>query len=422
MTPAQAPLRGQASVPGDKSIAHRAVLFSAAAEGEARISGLPSGLDVLSSLSAIQRVGARVRRLGADSVQITGCALKFGSPDTPVDCGNSGTTMRLLMGLLAGTGIQVTLDGDASLARRPMARVGDPLKAMGARIDTAQGCAPVVMAPARLQGRDHKLAVASAQIKSALLLAGLSAEGTTRVTEPLLSRDHTERMLTAMGVEVAGQGCTRWLVGPSVPKAVDVRVPGDPSSAAFLLVAALLVPGSDLVVDGLCLNPTRIGFVEILRSMGADLEVTPTSTCGGEVVGSIRARASKLQPFNIGAADVPAAIDELPILAVAAVAAEGCSTLRGAEELRVKESDRIATVASMLRALGARVTEHADGMDIQGGALQGGATVDAAGDHRLAMSAAVAALVSKLPVAIAGAGAAAVSFPGFFELLEELRT
>lgn len=425
VSPAEAPLRGNAVVPGDKSIAHRAVLFSAAASGSAKITGLPSGHDVLSSLAAVERLGARVQRLAEPgSVQIEGCGLRFTEPTSPIDCGNSGTTIRLLMGLLAGSGIRVVLDGDSSLRRRPMARVADPLITMGASIHTDSGRAPVRIEPAALTGTAHELTVASAQIKSALLLAGLSANGITQVTEPLLSRDHTERMLAAMDVVVGGKGRARSVEGPVVPNAVDVIIPGDPSSAAFLCVAALLVPGSDLTIDGICLNPTRIGFLEILRSMGANLEVTETSRCAGEAVGSIRARGSQLRPFSITAADVPAAIDELPILAVAAAAAGGTSRLRGAKELRVKESDRIATVAAMLGALGATVTEYDDGMDIVGApnALAGGASVEAAGDHRLAMSAAVAALVCRESVEIRGAEAAAVSFPGFFELLENLRT
>ncbi len=421
--PATAPLTGTVEVPGDKSIAHRAVLLNGAARGRARVRNVPTGADVRSSMQAMAHLGAGIEAVAGrdDEIDIEGCALAFQEPRGAVDCGNSGTTIRLLAGMLAGGSINVTLDGDASLRRRPMARVADPLAEMGARIETTDGCAPLVVHGRSLKPHVHRLRIASAQVKTALLLAGLQASGTTVVEEPYRSRDHTERMLAAMGVPLRVDGNVVSLDGPSVPEAVDVDVPGDPSSAAFLAVAALLVPGSEVTIANLCLNPTRTGFVPVLARMGADVTLTVEREVGGEPVGTLTAKAGRLGPFEIDAAEVPATIDELPVLAVAAACAEGVSRIRGAAELRVKESDRIASVAAMLGALGAEVTEHPDGMDIHGGTLAGGASVETAGDHRLVMCAAVAALVAREPVRIVGSDAVAVSFPGFFETLEELK-
>ncbi len=427
--PATGPLRGRLAVPGDKSIAHRAVLFNAFAAGRARLSGLPAGGDVRSSLAVVQSLGAGVERSGAggdEVVVLTGFAGRPARPAGPLDCGNSGTTMRLLMGLLAGVEGTFTLVGDASLSRRPMERVAAPLRAMGADIRTTDGHAPVVIEGSRLKGAEHQMKVASAQLKTALLLAGLAASGTTRVREPSLSRDHSERMLAAMSVRLDEAEGWIELQGPQAARALDVHVPGDPSSAAFLCVAAALVSGSNLVLENVCLNPTRTGFVRVLERMGADICCEVTGSSGGEDVGSVTVRGhGRLRPFVIEADEVPATIDELPILAVAAAGAEGRSTLRGAEELRVKESDRIAHVAKLLRAMGVAVEEHPDGLDIEGrdpaGGIAGGSDFDAAADHRLAMSAAVASLVCRSPLQISDAAAAAVSFPQFFEVLEELR-
>lgn len=418
--PALAPLRGRLRVPGDKSIAHRAVLFNGFAEGQAQVAGLPSGEDVRSSIGAIVALGARVTEI-PEGIVITGFGKRPQS--ATLDCGNSGTTIRLLMGLLAGCEGSFELDGDASLRRRPMERVAGPLREMGAWIATKDGGAPIQIQGRKLLAFDHKMKVASAQLKTALLLAGLQASGSTTVQEPLLSRDHSERMLRAMGVQLSDAANTLTVQGPQRLQAVDVAVPGDPSSAAFFCVAAATVPGSEVVIEDVCLNPTRTGFIDVLRRMGADLRVRETGTSGGERVGSLEARYSKrLQPFVIEADEVPATIDELPVLAVAAASAQGRSRLRGAAELRVKESDRIRQVATLVRAMGAKVEEFPDGMDIEGVVPAGGQCVDADADHRLAMSAAIAALACRQPLAITDAGAAAVSFPEFFECLEALRT
>jgi 3-phosphoshikimate 1-carboxyvinyltransferase len=304
-----------------------------------------------------------------------------------------------------------------------MARVTTPLAAMGADIETTNGGAPILIRGTELHGASHRLEIASAQVKSAILLAGLSAAGCTSVAEPVLSRDHTERMLVAMGTRVDRQGLSVSVDGPSIPNCIDVDLCGDPSSAAFIVVAALLTPGSEVSVEKVCINPSRTGFVDILRRMGADIEILDRDECPAEPFANIRAAGSKLLATAIGPADVPASIDELPVIAVAAAFADGVTKISGASELRVKESDRISTVIAMLSLLGAQVSERPDGMEIHGSrSLAGGVLVDAGGDHRLAMAAAVAALRCRAPVTIEGAGSVDVSYPGFFEQLEALRT
>ena len=419
---ARAALRGRVAVPGDKSIAHRAVMFNAAGEGEALVRGLPSGHDVASTMSAMRALGATVEPVSPGAVRIRGRAMRFEPSPGTIDCENSGTTMRLLTGLLAGQeGLVATLVGDASLSRRPMKRVAAPLIALGAHIDTTDGHAPIVIHGSRLKAAPVVLAVASAQLKSAVLLAGLRADGLTDVTEPIATRDHTEKLLLAMGVAVRSSGARCSVRGPAVPACVDVAVPGDPSSAAFLLVAAALVGGSDVTLEGVCLNPTRLGFLEVLRRMGADIDCRVEEEVGGEPVGTIRCRASGLGPFEIGAAEVPAAIDELPLLAVAAAFAEGDSVISGAGELRVKESDRIATTCALLRAFGVEVEEKDDGMIVRGGRPRGGGAVATHGDHRIAMAAAVAALAAGPGgVTLDDAAAVDVSFPEFFSTLARL--
>ena len=301
-----------------------------------------------------------------------------------------------------------------------MERVAAPLRTMGADVDTTSGNAPVRIRPAVLRGASITLDVASAQLKSAVLLAGLSATGRTRVCEPVPSRDHTERMLASMGVPVVRIANGAAIDGPIVPRAVDVDVCGDPSSSAFFAVAAAIVAGSDVTIAGVCLNPTRTGFVGVLRRMGAHVDVVSRGEMAGEPIGDLRVRGSRLRATKIGAAEIPSVIDELPVLAVAAACAEGTTTITGAGELRVKESDRIATVVAMLQALGVRAGERPDGMVVEGGRLIGGASVSTDGDHRLVMSAAVAALACERPVGVDDAGAASVSYPGFFATLEKL--
>ncbi|RMF23188.1 MAG: 3-phosphoshikimate 1-carboxyvinyltransferase [Deltaproteobacteria bacterium] len=418
--PATAALAGTARVPGDKSIGHRAVLFNAAAGGRARIAGLPEGADVMSTVAAVRELGAGVRREG-DVWVIEGCGLEFRPPRGVIDCGNSGTTMRLMMGLLAGQKFSAGLDGDASLRRRPMERVAAPLRRMGARVETTDGHAPVrVGGGSGLRGVRHDLEIASAQVKTALLLAGLQAGGVTTVCEPLLSRDHTERMLGAMGVRIERVERTVSLEGPIVPRASDVNIPGDPSSAAFLLAAAALVPDSKVTVEGVCLNPTRTAFLEVLKRMGAAIEVRRKGESGGEPVGDVCCTFAALRGVEIEPEQVPSLIDEIPILAVVAASARGRTVVRGAGELRVKESDRISATVALLAALGVRAEELPDGMVIDGGRFVGGTLVDSHGDHRIAMAAAVAALACKEPIDVAGAQSVAVSYPGFFEQLEEL--
>ena len=417
VNPASGPLHGCLRMPGDKSIAHRAVLFNAAAQGRALIRGLPSGQDVASTVAAMRALGVAIEETPAGLV-IEGCARRFRQPKQSIDCGNSGTTARLLMGLLAGSDIQVTLDGDASLRRRPMARVAEPLAAMGAEILTSEGCLPATVTGSLLRGASQRLSVASAQLKTALLLAGLSAEGSTAVQEPVLSRDHSERMLAAMGIPMVRAGNTVSVQGPATANCVDVDVCGDSSSAAFFVVGALIVPGSEITIEGVCLNPTRTGFLDILRRMGADIDTRVTGCTAGEDVGVICAKASALQGTTIEEEMIPSAVDELPVLAVAAACAKGRTVIRGADELRHKESDRIRSVATMLAALEISVDEKPDGMEILGGSLCGGIAVDSQDDHRLAMSAAVAALAADAPVQITGAEAASVSFPNFFRVLE----
>jgi 3-phosphoshikimate 1-carboxyvinyltransferase len=411
-------LTGEVTVPGDKSIAHRALLLGALAEGTTVVTGFPGGADVVSSLGAVRALGARGERAG-DVVRIEGTAGRLGpSGTTAVDCGNSGTTMRLLSGLVAAGEGTTVLDGDDSLRRRPMRRIAEPLVAMGARVETTDGHAPVTVHGAPLAAIEWKLPVASAQVKSAVLFAGLRALGTTRVVEPLASRDHTERLLPHFGVELARDGHAVTVRGGQRLRGADVPLPGDPSSAAFLVVAALIVPGSNVLVREVGVNPTRTGFLGILRRMGAEVDVEGEVVVAGEPRAALHACAASLRGTAIGAADVPAAIDELPVLCVAAALAEGETMLAGAAELRVKESDRIAAL-EQLRLLGVDLTATADGLVIRGGGRRplGGARIRAGGDHRIAMAFAIAGLASPDGVEIADPECVEVSFPGFFERL-----
>jgi len=426
VSPAGSPLVARLSVPGDKSIAHRAVLFNAAASGRAVVRNLPDGADVASTIRAVESLGCRVVRTGGGEVSVEGCDFRFSAPSGPIDCGNSGTTMRLMMGLLAGQPFRAVLDGDESLRRRPMERVAKPLRAMGASIDTNAGKAPVTVNGGGLRGAAHRLEVASAQVKSALLLAGLQASGGTEIHEPSPTRDHSERMLRAMGVALDLRPGVVRLTGPARLRAIDVDVCGDASSSAFFVVAGCLVAGSALTVERVSLNPGRTGFVTVLKRMGARIDVVPRGESAGEPFGDISVRASNLSATAIARDEVPSCIDELPVLAVAAAAARGRTVIAGAEELRVKESDRIATVAAMLRELGVEVTETPDGMIIDGVGtgrrFRGARIIASAGDHRIAMAGGVAALMADGELTIDDAHAATISFPRFFDMLEEART
>ncbi len=419
--PPSAGLSGTLTVPGDKSIAHRALILGALAEGTTRVSGFPGGADVLSSLGAMRTLGARIDRDG-ERVTIEGRGAALGAAGTvAVDCGNSGTTMRLGAGLAAGGPGTVVLDGDASLRRRPMERVAEPLRAMGGVVETTGGRPPLTVRGGALAGIDWTLRVASAQVKSAILLAALRARGTTRVHEPLPSRDHTERLLAHLGARVVRRAGSIELEGGQRLTGADVALPGDVSSAAFLVVAALVVPGSLLRLSDVGVNPTRTGALAILRRMGAPIEVVDTHDVAGEPRAELRVRSGRLHGTIVTPAEVPGAIDELPILCVAAALAEGETAIAGAGELRVKESDRIAAL-EQLRLLGVDVATTPDGLVIHGsgGRRLRGARVESHGDHRIAMAFGVAGLVADGGVEVRDAGCADVSFPGFFARLGEL--
>lgn len=410
-------LRGRITVPGDKSISHRAVMLGALAEGTTEVSGFLAGADCLATLAAFRAMGVAVEGPAADRLTIHGVGLHgLQAPAGPLDVGNSGTSMRLLAGLLAGQAFASELTGDESLLRRPMGRVAEPLNAMGARVvpQGEGGRPPLAIAPADgLLGIDYVLPVASAQVKSALLLAGLYAEGRTCTTEPAPTRDHTERMLAAFGYPVDRPSERRaCLSGGGRLTGGELAVPADLSSAAFFLVAAAILPGAELTVEAVGVNPTRRGVLDILTAMGADLHEDNPRTWGGEPVADIRVRGGGLRGITIPEHLVPLAIDEFPALFVAAAAAQGTTELGGAAELRVKESDRIAVMAEGLQALGAIAEPLEDGIRITGGPLHGG-EVTAHGDHRVAMAFAVASAVADGPVVVSDAANVATSFPGF---------
>ncbi len=417
-------LVGHIAVPGDKSISHRAVLIGALCDGETRVAGFGRSADTEATISAVRALGVEVYEHGDDTLRIFGKGLRgLGAPDGPIDCENSGTLVRLLAGILAGQlGEKFELAGDESLSRRPMTRIAEPLARMGARVETTDGCLPMTIHGHPLRGIDYALPVASAQVKSAVLLAGLFADGETTIVEPAPTRDHTERLLRAAGAAVVARP-TSVTVGPADRLSLDeVEVPGDFSSAAPFLVAATLVPGSELHVHGVNLNPRRTGLLAILERMGAKLTVYNRREIGGEPGGDLEVHSAPLVGTTVGAAEVPVAIDELPLFALAAAFARGESTLTGAEELRAKETDRIEATVDALRALGVRARAREDGLTVTGvpARLRGG-RVESRGDHRLAMLGAVAGLASREGVRIADAECAAVSFPGFFGMLDELR-
>jgi len=404
-------------IPGDKSISHRAVIFAAMADGESLVTNCSPGRDVASSIACVSALGAGVQRSGND-VRIRGGAWR--APDGVLDCGNSGTTIRLLMGALAGRALDATLDGDDSLRRRPMRRVADPLHELGAQIETPGGLPPVhVVGGHPLRGGAIHLRVASAKVATALSLAATGADGRTTIAGSGTARDHTTRMLPHFGVAIRREGDVIIVDGPQPFHASDVRVPGDPSSAAFWLAAAAIVPGSRIVVRDVNLNPTRLGFVAALERMGADVRVIVESD-DPEPMGRIEVRQRALHGIAIEAADVPPIVDELPLLGVVATYADGTTSVRGAAELRVKESDRIAVLAAGLTALGAEIATVEDGFDVRGGTRLRGARVESHDDHRLAMAFAIAALGARDAVTIEGAECVAISHPTFFDDLAEL--
>lgn len=414
-------LAGRLRVPGDKSISHRAIIFAALAEGVTRITGFLEGEDTLATLQAFRALGVAIERPSPGQITVEGVGLRgLRAPEKPIYLGNSGTSMRLLAGLFAGQPFDVTLTGDESLSRRPMRRVCDPLAQMGAFIEaTAAGIPPLhIHGGHSLHGIEYAMPVASAQVKSSLLLAGLYAAGQTCVTEPAPTRDHTERMLAGFGYPVKQCGARVCLAGGGRLQGTAIAVPADISSAAFFMVGAAISKGSDILLEHVGVNPTRTGIIAILRRMGANIEIEDAGMAGGEPVAAIHIRNSPLHGIDIPKDLVPLAIDEFPAVFIAAACAEGETRLTGAAELRVKESDRIQVMADGLQALGISVQPTEDGIVIQGGHLQGG-EVDSHGDHRCAMAFAMAGLAAKGTVTVHNCANVATSFPGFLTLASE---
>ncbi|WP_029936415.1 3-phosphoshikimate 1-carboxyvinyltransferase [Sphingomonas sp. UNC305MFCol5.2] len=427
---ARGPLRGTVTVPGDKSISHRSLMFSALAVGESRIEGLLEGEDVLATAAAMRAMGADIERGGDGVWRVHGVGVGgLLQPQGALDMGNSGTSTRLLMGLVASHAITATFTGDASLSSRPMGRVIEPLSRMGADITSSPGG----RLPLMVRGInpavpiEYTLPVASAQVKSAVLLAGLNTPGITRVIEPVPTRDHSERMLRGFGAELTVEdgpnGKIISITGEAELKPQHIRVPGDPSSAGFWMVAASIVPGSEILIRNVCMNPTRTGLITALKLMGADIVEVDAREVGGEAVADLRVRHAPLSAIEVPPELAPSMIDEYPILFVAASFAQGRTVARGAHELRVKESDRIATMRTALEAAGVRTEEYEDGLAIQGSGgepLPGNAPVASKFDHRIAMSMTVAGLGAAQPITIDDVGPVATSYPDFFQTLESL--
>jgi 3-phosphoshikimate 1-carboxyvinyltransferase len=413
---------GSLRLPGDKSISHRYGMLGAFAQGTSRFTNFSTGADCASTLACMAALGAKVTRTGPDSLEVTGVGGRVTPAQHPLDCGNSGSTMRMISGLLAAQEGSFTLIGDESLSRRPMERIRKPLEAMGARLTLTEGHAPLRIEGGPLQAIDYTTPVPSAQVKSCVLLAGLQTAGTTTVTESLRTRDHGELALRAFGARLQCTQNTVSISGPQALHAIDAAVPGDISSAAFFLCAAALFPGSNLVLDSLGLNPTRASLLDVLAKLGLKISVLNLEEKNAELVGMVRASAPAegLGSAEIGGALAAQLIDELPVLAALAPFTSGGIRIRDARELRVKESDRIALVVKNLRAMGAEVEEYEDGMDVPGGQTLHGATIDSGSDHRIAMAFSVAALRATSETLIQGAESAAISFPEFFDLLDQL--
>jgi 3-phosphoshikimate 1-carboxyvinyltransferase len=411
---------GSLRLPGDKSISHRYGMLAAFAEGTSRFTNFSTGADCASTLACMQALGATVSRLEDGSVSVTGVGGRVTPASEPLDCGNSGSTMRMISGLLAPQDGVFTLIGDASLSRRPMERVRKPLESMGARLTLTEGHAPVIIDGRPLTAIDYTTPVPSAQIKTCVLLAGLQTVGTTTVREAIRTRDHSELALRAFGAELARTLTSISITGPQTLHAIDAAVPGDISSAAFFLCAATLFPGAGLVLDSIGLNPTRATLLDVLTALGAHISVLNLEEKNAELVGTIQVTAP---PDGMGSTEVSGAlaaqlIDELPVLAAIAPYTRGGIRIRDAKELRVKESDRIALVAKNLRAMGGEVEEFEDGLDVPGGQTLHGAVIDSGGDHRIAMAFSVAALRAEGESTIQGAESAAISFPEFFDLMD----
>ncbi|WP_226034692.1 3-phosphoshikimate 1-carboxyvinyltransferase [Aquibacillus saliphilus] len=420
--PVHKPLQGSLRVPGDKSISHRAIIFGSLAKGKTTISHFLDGEDCLRTIAAFQAMGVSIEQKGR-TVTIEGKGIEeLKEPNQPIYLGNSGTTARLLLGILAGLPYHFTLYGDDSLSKRPMDRVSIPLTEMGAKIDGRQRgkLLPLSVRGGKLKSIVFETPVKSAQVKSGVLLAGLLAEGITEVTERTTTRDHTENMLLAFGGEITKQQDKISIEGGQQLKGTSIEVPGDISSAAFFLVAAAISSGSDLTITNVGLNPTRTGIIDVLKKMGADLDVVWSQSVGGEAIGSISIKSSSLKATVIEGEIIPRIIDELPIVALLASQAEGQTIIRDAEELRHKETDRIASVVKTLTALGVEIEGTNDGMIITGGATLKGACVDSLGDHRIGMMIAVASLIANSQVTLQNAECIAVSYPNFFSDLEKI--
>jgi len=414
-------LQGAVVLPGDKSISHRALMLSAISDGGSTISGLSAARDVASTRGCIEALGVGIEG-DRDRIRISGVGLHgLRPPAAPLDAGNSGTTLRLMAGLLAAQPFETVIDGDSSLRRRPMRRIIEPLEAMGARIEGVNLRAPLTIHGGPLHAVDYASPVASAQVKSCILLAGLYARGVTRVTEPHSSRDHTERMLAEFGVRVQSRTGMAGLGRVNRLEAADIDVPGDLSAAAFFIAAACMLPGSSIEMDNVGVNATRTGFIETLSSMGACLSQDRATVRSNEPRARLTALSSSLRAVQISGSMIPRIIDEIPVLAVAASQADGATVIRDAAELRVKESDRIATVCANLKKMGAKIRETRDGMVIRGPVRLQGAEIDCHGDHRIAMAFAVAALAASSETRLVGTECVDISFPGFFQILESLR-
>lgn len=408
-------VRGSVSLPGDKSISHRYAMLASIADGPSRLENYSTGADCASTLGCLRSVGVKwERKNGAENViEVQGSGLSLTAPSGALDCGNSGSTIRMLSGILAGQKFSSEMTGDESLSRRPMERVIRPLTAMGAQITSHSGCPPLRITGAELKGIDYKMPVASAQVKTSLLFAGLLADGETRIEEPLRTRDHGEVALRAFGAELERKGNEVRIRGGQRLRGIEARVPGDLSSAAFFLCAAALFPGSQLTVTNLLMNPTRARLLDILAQMGLRISVTQLDEIHGELVGTLQVEGGRLKGANIAGADTAALIDEIPVLAAIAPYTEQGIEVRDAKELRVKESDRIASLAANLRAMGAHVEEREDGLKIPGGQPLRGAELESFGDHRIAMAFSIAALRARAPIEVQDVVNVATSFPGF---------
>ena len=416
-------IEGSLRLPGDKSISHRYAMLAGIAEGKSRLENYSTGADCASTLGCLRSLGVHWERTdaAANVIEIRGRGSVLSPPDRPLDCGNSGSTMRMLSGIMAGQEFRSELFGDESLSRRPMARVMKPLTAMGAQVTASpEDRPPLHIRGGHLKGIEYKMPVASAQVKSCVLFAGLFAQGETRVEEPIRTRDHGEVALRAFGVELGRNGNSTRITGGQKLHAIDAHIPGDLSSAAFFFCAAALFPGSQLVIDTLLMNPTRARLLDILIGLGVKISITQLEEQHGELVGTVRVEGQHLKSAEIAGADSAALIDEIPVLAAIAPFTEHGIRIRDARELRVKESDRIKSITKNLRAMGAQVEEQEDGLTVPGGQTLHGAEIDSQGDHRIAMAFAIAALRAKGETVIKGADAAVISFPSFFETLETL--